>query len=194
LGTHGIYIVENKKEESMPGEGADLALEIKEAIEIDGTNIVEELRRHSAKYFYYGVLWARAAKQQRKLHIKTKSMEAELMKTARVENPKLSAEMKNEYLYGHPDYLQAQQDEIQGTYMEEVLNVATQALKQRGMALQELARQNRTEEFYGDEFKAMKAEYSERVQESSKRHRRTKAEMEAAKSVEKNEIPQEGDK
>lgn len=173
-------------------EGTDLALEIKEAMEIDETNILEELRRHSAKYFYYGVLWARAAKQKRKIHLKVKELEATLtnelrMRVAQSGNPKdkVTAEMKNDYLFGHPDFLSAQQDEIQATYMEEVLDVAKDGMRQRGMALQELAKQNRTEEIYGDEFKAMKTEFNERVEElPKKRHRRTKAEMEAARASE----------
>jgi len=152
-------------------EGTDLALEIKEAIEIDPTDIVEELRRHSSKYFYYGTLWARAARHQRKLHVRVKALEADLMKAARAENPKISAEMKVEYLNGNPDYQTALQDEIQAVYMEEVLNVARDAMRQRGTALQELARQTRTEEWYGDEYKRMKEEFDERVKESPKRKR-----------------------
>lgn len=152
-------------------DGQDLALEIKEALEIDNTNILEELRRHSAKYFYYGVLWARAARNTRKLHMQTKALEAALMKEIRIANPKISAEAKAEYLNGNTEYQTALQNEIQASYMEEVLNVARDGMRQRGNALQELARQNRTEEFYGDEFKAMKREYEERVEESPKKQR-----------------------
>jgi hypothetical protein len=157
-------------------EGTDLALEIKEALEIDPTNIVEEVRRQPSKYFYYGVLWARAAKQQRKLHLRVKAIEAELMKAARTENPKISAEMKNEYLNGNSDYQAAQQDEIQAQYMEEVLSVAKDGMRQRGMLLQELSRQNRSEEMYGDEFKAIKKEYEERMEDIPKKKKRIREE------------------
>jgi hypothetical protein len=153
-------------------DGVDLTLEIKEALEIDNTNILEELRRHSAKYFYYGVLWARAARNQRRVHRALRALEAELMKEARAENPKLSAEMKAEYLNLHPRYQEAFQEENQATYMEEVLGIARDSMKQRGMALQELARHHREETIYGDEFKAMKNEYDERVEERPKRGRR----------------------
>jgi hypothetical protein len=159
-------------------EGIDLTLEIKEAIEIDGTNILEELRRHSAKYFYYGVLWARAAKNQRKVHTRVKALEATLMKVARTENPKISSEMKTEFLNSSEEYTVAMQEEIQATYMEEVLSVAKDAMRQRGNALQELARQNRTEEWYGDEYKRMKGEFDERVKESPRRRKKIGASIE----------------
>lgn len=172
----------------MPEQNA-IELEIKEALEIDETDILNELRRHSAKYFYYGVLWARAAKQRRRLRLKLKELEARLANELRRQvtegDPKarVTEAMKNDYLFNHPDYLAAEAEMIQGEYMEEVLDVARDGMKQRGMALNELSRQHRAEDVYGDEFKAMKTEYQERVDEiPKKRHRRTKAEMEAAKA------------
>jgi len=175
-----------------------LELEVKEALEIDETNILEELRRHSAKYFWWGATWARASKQRRRLRLKLKELEArlanELRRTINESDPKarVTEAMKNDYLYSHPDFLTAEQELIQAEYMEEVLDVARDGMKQRGQALQELARQNRTESIYGDEFRAMKNEYNERVGEmgkeidptKTKRHRRTKTEMEAGRSAE----------
>ena len=180
----------------MPEQNA-IELEIKEALEIDETDILSELRRHSAKYFYYGVLWTRASKQRRRLRLKLKELEArlanELRRTISEADPKarVTEAMKTDYLYSHPDFLAAEQEMIQIEYMEEVLDVARDGMKQRGMALNELARQNRTENLYGEEFKAMKNEYNERVEEigkdpsliKQKRHRRTKAEIEAARAT-----------
>lgn len=168
-----------------------LDLEIKDALEIDATDILEELRRHSSKFFYYGILWARASRQKRKLRLKLRELEASLTNILRrqmaAEDPKarLTEAIKSEYLYGHPDYLTAEQELIQAEYMEEVLDVARDGMKSRGIALQELARQNREESLYGGEFSAMKKEYAERVDDiPKKRHRRTKAELETAKQQE----------
>uniref|UniRef100_A0A6M3KDE4 Uncharacterized protein n=1 Tax=viral metagenome TaxID=1070528 RepID=A0A6M3KDE4_9ZZZZ len=178
-------------------EQRSIELEIKEELDIDESDILSELRRHSAKYFYWGTMWARSSKQRRRLRLKLKELEARLANDLRREvttaDPKgrVTEAMKNDYLYSHPNFLAAEQELIQSEYMEEVLDVARDGMKQRGMALNELARQNRTETIYGDEFKAMKNEYNERVGEmgkeidptKTKRHRRTKAEMEAGQSA-----------
>lgn len=168
-----------------------LELEIKEALDIDESDILEELRRHSAKYFWWGATWARASKQKRRLRLKTKELESRLANALRVElggqdtKTRVTEAMKTEYLYSHPEFLEAEQELIQAEYMEEVLDVARDAMKQRGMALQELARQNRAEEMYGNEFSAMKREYKEQLDEiPKKRNRRTKAELMAAKQQE----------
>jgi len=163
-----------------------IELEIKEALEIDEADILAELRRHSSKYFYYGVLWARASKQKRRFRLKTRELESRLTNSLRSgTEARITAEMKSEYLNSHPEFLEAEQELIQAEYMEEVLDVARDAMKQRGIALNELARQNRAEEMYGNEFSAMKREYKEQIDEiPKKRNRRTKAELMAAKQQE----------
>ena len=176
----------------MPDEiKTSLELEIKEALDIDESDILEELRRHSAKYFWWGATWARASKQKRKLRLKLKELESRLANDLRREmatvDPKarVTEAIKSDYLYSHPTYLEAETEMIQAEYMEEVLDVARDGMKQRGQALQELARQNREESMYGSEFQAMKKEYTERIEEQpKKRHRRTKAELMAAKQQE----------
>jgi hypothetical protein len=62
--------------------------------------------------------------------------------------------------------------------MEEVLDVARYGMNARGQALQELARANRAEEMYGNEFKAMREEYEKRVEEkvAKKEKKRVRAE------------------
>jgi hypothetical protein len=167
-------------------EQNSIELEIKEALEIDEADILAELRRHSAKYFYYGVLWARASKQKRRIRLKTRELESRLTNALRTStDARITAEMKAEYLNSHPEFLEAEQELIQAEYMEEVLDVARDAMKQRGIALSELARQNRAEEMYGNEFSAMKREYKEQVEEiPKKRNRKTKAELMAAKQQE----------
>jgi len=163
-----------------------LELEIKEALDIDEGDILEELRRHSAKYFWWGATWARASKQKRRIRLKTRELESRLTNALRTStDARITAEMKAEYLNSHPEFLEAEQELIQAEFMEEVLDVARDAMKQRGIALNELARQNREETIYGSEFKAMQTEFGERVDEQrKKRHRRTKAELVAAKQEE----------
>jgi hypothetical protein len=176
-------------------EQSPIEVEIKEALDIDETDILAELRRHSAKYFYYGVTWARSAKQRRKLRLRLKELESRLIDALRREmvacDPKfkVTEAIRTDYLHSNAEFLAGEQEMIQAEYMEEVLDVARDAMKQRGMALQELARQNRSEEMYGLEFKAMKNEYQARLEEiPKKRHRRTKAELEAGKQQEVTEI------
>lgn len=156
----------------------NIELEIKEAMEIDDSDILGELMRHSSKYFYYGVLWAKASKQKRKQRLKLKEAGARLANQLRAqaaeEDPKarVTEAMINNFLYNHPEYLQEESNLIQYEYMEEVLDIARDGMKQRGMALNELAKQARAEDMYGDEFKAMRKEFDGRVEDVPKKKRK----------------------
>jgi hypothetical protein len=77
--------------------------------------------------------------------------------------------MINEYLSEHPDYRTAKEEEIQAEYMSDMLNVAKDAFRQRGISLLELVKAQREDQFSLNEFKTFKTELEQREEKKHKK-------------------------
>lgn len=158
---------------------------LQEQLQIDEGDIFGELQRQPARFFFWSSQWVKAARSKRKQRLRIKEIEATLANELRrqvAENDakaRVTEAMLNNYLYAHPTFLTEERELIEAEFREEMLEVAKDSFKQRGLALQELARQQRDEKIYGDEFKLMEKEYDTR-QEDKKRQ----AKRRIAKTVE----------
>lgn len=154
------------KEEVQPVD-----IKVREEIIIDESNILGELARHSSKFLYWGSMWAKAARKKRLQRLKVNALQAKLSNEFRkqmsVNNPglRVTDSMITAYLNDHPENIQEMEELIKTEYMEEVLDVTRDAMKARGLALGELARQNREEQYFGNELKNMEKEYEERLKD-----------------------------
>jgi len=167
------------KEEDKVGIEADLAKEL----EIDETKLEEELIRQPSKFFYWGALWARASRLRRKSRLQMKEKEASLCKAFREraaeETPglRITEKMLNDYLYTHPEYLQAEKDLIDKEYMDDLLSIAKEAFKERHQTLLELRRTVVEERAYGSEIEAMRRELEERESKKINRKKNKEADI-----------------
>ena len=169
----------------MPEEVKELKVEneIQKELEIDESNIVNELIRHPSKFFYWATTWALASRKSRKIRLKRREVEARLSKEYRIvmreDDPKFRVTEKilDDYLAEHSDYKAACEEEIQAEYMADMLGVAKEAFKVRSQALVELSRSMVEEKFYGNELKSFETELKARdVQTRRKRKEQEKKE------------------
>lgn len=143
--------------------------DLRKDLEIDDTNLDGELLKHPSKYFYWGHIFARANRRARKEKLKLKELEAMLAKNFRdnmaTEAPgtRVTEKMVTEFMYGHPDYLAQEKAVIDGEYVAEMLEVGKFAMYFRQQSLIELRKMSAEDRQYGDEIKAMRAEFDERV-------------------------------
>jgi len=163
-------MIEDVKKEKM-----EVETEIQGELEIDSTDLSAELTRSPSKYFYWGTCFSLAAQKARMQKLRTEETEARLSKEYRKlmadEDPKtrVTEKMINEYLSEHPDYRAAKEEEIQAEYMSDMLNVAKDAFRQRGISLLELVKAQREDQFSLNEFKTFKTELEQREEKKHKR-------------------------
>ncbi len=168
--------------EQEEGKLAGIETKLQEDLEINEQDILHELARQPSKYYFYGTMWCKASRKSRKQRLRVKELEArlanELRKNleAKVPGGRVTEKMINDYVNTHPEYLESEGERIQSEYMEDVLGVARDAFKQRALSLQELARQDREEQIYGNEFKAMVTEHEERVKDVGRKKKSVREE------------------
>jgi len=173
----------------------NLEEEIQEDLDIDDTQLDQELSKQPSKYFYYGATWAKSSRLRRKERLRLRELEATLCNAFRAKmaetNPgtRVTEAMLNNYLYNHPDYLKQEQVAIQAEYGEELMSIVKEAFKQRSQSLLELFRSNKEAEYYGNEFTAMRKEFEAGVDDKRKMKRRKK-EIQAEETPEVVELKQ----
>ena len=143
--------------------------DLRKDLEIDDTNLDGELLKHPAKYFYWGHIFARANRRAKKEKLKLKELEGMLAKNFRdnmaTASPgtRVTEKMVTEFMFGHPDYLAQEKSVIDSEYMSDMLEVGKFAMYFRQQSLIELRKMSAEDRQYGDEIKAMRAEFDERV-------------------------------
>jgi hypothetical protein len=85
---------------------------------------------------------------------------------------RVTENMIKNYLNGHPDIQEAEAELIKKEYIEEMLSVAKDAMKERHQALLEIVRRINEEAFYGGEYAAMRKELE--AQETVKAKRKVR--------------------
>jgi len=157
--------------------------QISDALQIDETKLEDELLRQPSLFFYWSMAWALSARKRRMQKLATRQIEAELTKGFRMEmaaeNPglRVTEKMINDYLAEHPAYHEAQKELIKAEYMEDMLNVAKDAFKEKFNVLLELYRNQ--SDVQVNEFTTVKAFKDEIKEREKTRKRRTKREVEA---------------
>ena len=153
----------------MPDQFDEISANLQKDLDIDDTNLDGELLKHPAKYFYWGHIFARAARKARKEKLRLKELEAFLSKEFRdkmaTESPstRVTEKMISEYLLGHPDYLDQEKKLIEAEYVSDMLEVGKFAMYFRQQSLIELRKMSAEERQYGSELEAMKSEFAERM-------------------------------
>jgi hypothetical protein len=152
--------------------------QIREELDINQADIIRELTNQPAKFFYWGALWAAACRAKRKQRLARQVVEAEYTNSFRaqmaVDKPteRVTENMIKNYLNGHPDIQEAEAELIKKEYIEEMLSVAKDAMKERHQALLEIVRRINEEAFYGGEYAAMRKELE--AQETVKAKRKVR--------------------
>ena len=159
----------------MPEEKVDYEKEIQTDLEINEDNLPEELVNQSSDMFYWGSMWARAAKARRKSKLELDILDASLSKEFREimlkTNPevRVTERMLNEYLNGHPKMQEGHQKFINASYLEDMFGVANTAFKQRGQVLLELAKSNAENKFYENELRTMREDFERKEEKKIKK-------------------------
>ncbi len=153
---------------------------IKDQLEINPTEVLNELLEQPARYFYWGSLWARASRKKRVTKLSLKEAEASLTATFRIKlaeeepNVRVTENMIKTFLGNHPNMTALETALIKDEFIEEELSVAKDAMKQRHQVLLEIARMQNEEKFYGNEYRNMRNELE--VREIKTRKKRSKVE------------------
>lgn len=169
--------------------------QISDALEIDETKIEDELLRQPSLFFYWSMGWALAARKRRLQKLSLRKLEAELTQQFRTEmlkeNPglRLTEKMINDYLAEHPAFYAAQQELIKAEYTEDMLNVASLALKQKHQALLELHKNQ--QETSISEYNTVKA-FKDEIKEQERRRSRRKK-VESTEDVDQNDLSNKED-
>jgi len=150
--------------------------QISEALRINETKIEEELLRQPSLFFYWSMGWALAARKRRMHKLAARRVEAELTKEFRLtmsrENPglRLTEKMINDYLSEHPTFQESQTELIKSEYTEDMLNIASVALKEKHQILIELHKNN--DDVQLSEFSTIRAFKDEVKQRERKRSKK----------------------
>jgi hypothetical protein len=164
----------------MSDEQKKIEDQITDQLEINPTEVMNELLEQPARFFYWGSLWARASRKKRGTKLALKEKEAKLTADFRINlaetdpTTRVTENMIKTYLGNHPDMTTLETTVIKDEFIEEELAVAKDAMKQRHQVLLEISRMQNEEKFYGNEYRNMRNELETR--EIKTRKKRTKVE------------------
>lgn len=142
--------------------------QIREELEINQGDLIRELTNQPAKFYYWGALWAAASRAKRNQRLMKQEVEARLTKEFRElmaetkPTERVTENMIKMYLNGHPEMIDSEKELVRREYTEDLLAMAKDAMKERHQILLEISRRNLEEQFYGDEYKAMREELEAR--------------------------------
>ena len=116
-------------------------------LEIDETRLPEELQRHAARFFFYGVAWCSAIRKAKVYKSRAKEVEARLTKSFRQEMldvglklREVTLKMIDDFLAENSEMKEANEELIQAEYTADMLGVAKDAFRDRGRMLGDLSR------------------------------------------------------
>jgi hypothetical protein len=128
---------------------------IQEELNIDETQLAEELQRQPSRFFYWAVSWALAQRKHRMTQLRGKELEARISAAYRQEmadsgmKPRdVTIRMVEDYCTEHLDVKASREESIQSEYLMDMLEIAKLAFRQRHQSLVELFKSKWEEKYY----------------------------------------------
>lgn len=143
-------------------EQIELTEEIKQDLAIN--DLEKDLVRQASKFFYWATLKAKAAERARKERLALDELKARLGREYRDTNQgtRVTERMLDDYLDEHEDIKKAKSLLIQAQYVDEMLETAVEAFRERHYAMIELLKVRESEKMMQNEFDAMKKDFEKR--------------------------------